>query len=107
MTVIAKSVAAGALALLLASAAAAQEPAPIVRTHNPGLAVGAALLDVVYLPMRLGLTTVGGMLGGFVGFITLGDKAAAESIWAITDGSQIITPEMLDGTERFHWTGYD
>lgn len=107
MTFIRRSVAAGALVALLSSAAAAQQPAPIVRSHNPGLAAGAALIDLVYMPLRLLTTAAGGMLGGLVGFITLGDKAAAESIWALTNGSQVVTPEMLEGTEQFHWTGYD
>jgi ABC-type transport system involved in cytochrome c biogenesis permease subunit len=107
MSFIRKSVGAGALVALLASMAAAQEPAPIVRTHDPALAACAAVIDVVYLPLRLATTLVGGVLGGFVGFITLGDKAAAESIWALSDGSQIVTPEMLEGVEPFHWTGYD
>lgn len=107
MTLIRKSLAVGVLVALLGSMAAAQQPAPIVRTHDPALATCAALIDIVYLPLRLTTTLATGVLGGFVGFITLGDKAAAESIWALSDGSQIVTPEMLEGVEPFHWTGYD
>jgi ABC-type transport system involved in cytochrome c biogenesis permease subunit len=107
MSFIGKSAGVGVLVALLGSAAMAQEPAPIVRTHDPVLATCAAMIDVVYLPLRIATTAVGGILGGFVGFITLGDKAAAESIWALSDGSQIVTPEMLEGVEPFHWTGYD
>lgn len=95
------------LAAVLSTSAGAQEPAPIVRSHSPGLAATAALINVVYVPVRIALTTVGGILGGFTGFITFGDKEAAAGIWALTDGSQVITPEMLDGVEPFHWTGYD
>lgn len=104
----------GSMAVAQESVPAAPEPAPvspeaapIVRTHDPVLATCAAMIDLVYLPLRLATTAVGGILGGVVGFITLGDKAAAESIWELTDGSQIVTPEMLEGVEPFHWTGYD
>ena len=107
MSCIRKGICAAVLAALIGSTARAQEPPPIVRTHSPGLAVAAATIDLVYLPLRLATTAVGGLLGGVVGFITLGDKAAAESIWLLTDGSQIVTPDMLNGTEPFHWTGYD
>jgi hypothetical protein len=107
MSIIGRSLAVGVLVALLGSGAVAQESAPIARTHDPVLATCAAMIDVVYLPFRIATTLVGGVLGGFVGFITLGDRAAAESIWALSDGSQIVTPEMLEGVEPFHWTGYD
>ncbi len=107
MSCIGKGICAAVLAALIRSTALAQQPPPVVRTHDPGLAVCAAMIDLVYLPLRLATTTVGGLLGGLVGFITLGDKAAAESIWLLTDGSQIVTPDMLNGNEPFHWTGYD
>jgi hypothetical protein len=94
-------------ALVLSTTVVAQEPAPIVRSHNPRLAATAALLNIGYVPLRMMVTLVDGLLGGFVGFITFGDKAAAESIWALTSGPQVITPEMLEGTERWHMGEYD
>jgi len=93
------------LAALLGTPAAAQEPTPVVRTHNPGYAATAALLNIGYIPLRFAVTAVGGVLGGFTGFITMGDHTAADGIWAFFDGSQVITPEMLQGTEEFRWTG--
>ena len=95
------------LAALVRSAALAQEPAPIVRTHNPRLVGTAVLINIVYVPVRLMLTAAGAFLGGFAGFITFGDRAAAESMWGLTDGSMVVTPEMLEGTERFHFSAYD
>jgi hypothetical protein len=95
-------------ALVLSSTTvAAQEPAAIVRSHNPRLAATAALLNIGYVPLRMMVTLVDGLLGGFVGFITFGDKSAADSIWALTSGPQVITPEMLEGTERWHMGAYD
>ena len=96
------------LVVLLASGAVAQEPATkIQRSHNPRLVGTAVIINLVYVPVRLMLVAAGGFLGGFAGFITLGDLAAAESIWGLTDGSAVITPEMLEGTEEFHFSAYD
>ena len=107
MTMLKRAVGAGVLAVLLAGTAAAQEPAPIVRSRNPRLAATAVLLNIGYIPIRLALTAVGAVLGGFTGFITFGDLEAAEAIWGLTDGSMVITPEMLEGTEAFHFSAYD
>jgi hypothetical protein len=108
MTIARRAVSIGVLVLLLGGAAAAQESPPkIQRSHDPGLAAAVALINVVYIPVRLALTAVGAALGGFTGFITFGDLAAAEAIWALTDGSMVITPEMLNGTERWHFSAYD
>jgi hypothetical protein len=97
-----------ALAALLATAAVAQEePPPIKRTHNPRLVGTAVLANIVYVPVRFALFAVGAVLGGFTGFILMGDEAGAESMWGLTNGSAVITPEMLEGTEEFHFTGYD
>jgi hypothetical protein len=96
------------LVVVLATGALAQEPATqIRRSHNPRLVGTAVIVNMVYVPVRLMLVAVGGVLGGFAGFITLGDLAAAESIWGLTDGSAVITPEMLEGTEEFHFSAYD
>jgi hypothetical protein len=107
MNVTRKGVVAALLATLLATAAVAQEPAPIVRTHNPGLAATAALINIVYVPVRMMVITVGGFLGGFTGFITMGDKEAAAGIFGLFDGSAVVTPEMLEGVEKFRWSAYD
>jgi len=108
MSVVRHAVAIGAVVLLLGGSAAAQEmPPKIERSHNPGLAAAATLINLFYIPLRLGLTAVGGVLGGLTGFITFGDLAAAEAIWGLTDGSMVITPEMLNGTERWHFSAYD
>jgi hypothetical protein len=95
------------LLALLAGSARAQEPAPIARTHNPGLALAALGINMVYIPVRLGLTAAGAVLGGLTGFMTFGDRAAAQAVWGLTDGSMVITPEMLEGTEPWHFSAYD
>jgi len=106
MTVVTRAVVACLLVVLLAVPAGAQEltqepgaPARIERSHDPRLALTAAFLNIGYVPLRLAITAVGAVLGGFTGFITFGDLAAAQAVWGLTDGPMVITPEMLLGTE--------
>lgn len=108
MSMIRTMVAALLLTITLAGSARAVSD-ELTEKHkvNPGLAVAAAALNIVYLPVRLMFTAAGGFLGGFAGFISLGQHEPADAFWALTDGSQIITPAMLAGYERFHFTGYD
>lgn len=107
MTTGRRIIVAALLAAALSGTATAQETAPIVRTHSPGLAAAAAGINLFYVPLRIAVSAVNGILGGFTGFITFGDKAAAEAIWGLTSGPQVITPEMLEGTERWHLGAYD
>ena len=107
MSIVRRVVAVAVLAAVLAGSAGAQEPAPVARTRDPRLAATAVILNIFYVPVRFTLTAVGAVLGGFTGFITLGDREAAQAIWGLTDGSMVITPEMLQGTEQFHFSAYD
>jgi hypothetical protein len=102
-----RTVMAAMLAMLLGTAALAQESPRIQRSHNPRLVGTAVLINIVYVPFRMVLFAAGGVLGGLTGLITLGDVAAAESMWGLTDGSAVVTPEMLEGTEEFHFSAYD
>jgi hypothetical protein len=95
------------LMAVLASAAVAQERPPIKRSHNPRLVGTAVLVNIVYVPFRMALFVVGALVGGFTGFILMGDEAGAESMWGLTDGSAVITPEMLEGTEEYYFSAYD
>ncbi|MGD9763514.1 MAG: hypothetical protein AB7V27_07365 [Candidatus Binatia bacterium] len=74
---------------------------------NPGTALGAAALNVVYVPVRLVVTLGGGFLGGLTGFLTGGDEHAASDVHGLVDGSQVITPKMLEGREQFRFSRYD
>jgi hypothetical protein len=69
---------------------------------SAGAVVGAVAIDLVYVPVRFAVTVFGAFVGGFEGLISAGDEGAASKIFGITDGSQVITPAMLEGRER--WT---
>jgi hypothetical protein len=73
---------------------------------SPGAVAGAIAINVVYVPVRFAFTVVGAFVGGFEGLISAGNQGAAEKIFGITDGSQVITPAMLEGRERWSFGRY-
>ena len=94
------------LALIFAlTAGVAQGADEVFRAHRPepGEAIGAAFINVVFLPFRLAATTAVAVLGGFTGFMTGGDRRAAWDVFNLAGGDQIITPGMLNGRERFRF----
>jgi hypothetical protein len=71
-----------------------------------GAILGAFALNLVYVPVRFAITVVGAGLGGLEGLMSAGDKEAAAQIWKLTDGSQVITPAMLEGRQPWTFSGY-
>lgn len=92
---------------VLPAAALQDDPSRKHRERHPGSSIAAALINVVYLPVRLVTTLVGAELSGLVGFLTAGDEHAANDTFDLFNGSQIVTPHMLEGKEEFRWTAYD
>jgi hypothetical protein len=80
--------------------AAQLEPVERHQPH-PGSAALAAIGNVVFMPVRIALTTVGAGLGGLTGWLTAGNKNAADDIWRLPpfDGQTYLQPEMLYGEE--------
>jgi hypothetical protein len=74
---------------------------------SPRLVGSAVLINLVYVPVRLAVTAVVAVLGGLTGMLTFGDQPSAQSIFALADGPQVITPAMLEGTERWHVGAHD
>jgi hypothetical protein len=109
------------LTLLVAGAAAAAEQSPMTSgppyaaddfepteayAPSAGAMAGAIAINLVYVPVRFAVTVAGAVLGGVEGFISCGDVGAAHEIFGLTDGSQVITPAMLEGRERWTFSGY-
>jgi len=90
---------------LLALPAAADELFPQEPERSPGAALAAAFGNIVFLPVRLGITSVGGVLGGFTGFMTAGNHEATEDVWDVFQGQNILTPEIVQGKEALRF-GY-
>lgn len=100
------------LATLLASGVRAADDVLVgeageARTPDPRTALTAALLNVLFLPVRLPLTVVGAGLAGLTGFLTLGGTHAANDVFGLVDGTQVIDEKVLDGRRRFTIGRYD
>jgi len=80
--------------------ATAMEQGP---TPDAGASLAAALCNVVYFPLRFTVTVVTAEVGGFTGWMTGGDTAAAQAVWQSTDGQAYITPEMIEGREPLYF----
>jgi hypothetical protein len=72
---------------------------------SPAAVVGAFAINLVYVPVRFAVTVVGALLGGIEGLISAGNEDAAETIWSLSDGSQVITPAMLEGRQPWTFSG--
>jgi hypothetical protein len=101
---IALTVVAGAM-LWVGSASAQMSPAQLApierRQPHPGASALAAAGNIVFMPVRLSLAAVGGVLGGLTGWLTAGNENAARDIWRLPpfDGQTHLEPEMMYGEE--------
>jgi hypothetical protein len=77
------------------------------REPNPGAALAAVALNIVFLPVRLPLTVLGAFFAGFTGFMTFGGKYAADDVFGFVDGTQVIDEHVIEGRERFCIGRYD
>ena len=109
---IARVVVAGALVLSFAGVAQAGYPSGAFefereevtnRTPLPGVSLGAALINIVYVPVRLAVTTVIAELGGITGFLLAGDREGAQDVWGTINGQTIITQDILQGKQDFNF----
>jgi hypothetical protein len=73
------------------------------RTPIPGVSLGAALINIVYVPVRVAVTTVIGELGGITGFLLAGDRDGAQDVWGLINGQTIITQDILQGKQEFNF----
>ena len=87
------------VALSLAGSADAQLQPVQQREPAPGAAALAAVGNVLFMPLRLVVHTVGGGLGGVTGWLTAGNEHAAKDIWGLFDGQGYLQPDMLSGKE--------
>jgi len=86
-------------AMLCAATARAQLDPVQVRNPDPGTALTAAGLNVLFVPVRVAATAVGAVLGGATGWLTAGNNQAANSVWYVFDGPQVLQPDNLYGEE--------
>lgn len=94
------------MALLASGAWAADDDFTPPREPQPRAALTATLMNALFLPIRFPITVVGAWTAGLTGFLTAGNQHAADDVFGLVDGSQFITPAMLEKREPFRWNRY-
>jgi len=93
-------------ALVASGAYAADDDFTPPREPQPRAALTATLMNALFLPIRFPVTVVGAWTAGLTGFLTAGNQHAADDVFGLVDGSQFITPAMLEKREPFRWNRY-
>lgn len=94
-------------ALTAISAQAQERDFTPVREPQPRVALSAAVINVFFLPFRLPVTVAGAVAAGATGWLTAGNREAADDVFAIFDGTQVITPAVIEYRERYSFGAYD
>ena len=95
-----------ALAALFGANISVAEEAPEAHKPAPGAALGAAALNVVFMPLRMAVTVLFAELGGITGLMTGGDEQAAKDVWELVGGRNFITPAFVQGEEPMRLDSY-
>jgi hypothetical protein len=93
--------------LLAGSVHAADDGFAPPRDPQPRAALTATLMNALYLPIRFPITVIGAFSAGLTGWLTAGNQHAANDVFGLVDGSQFITPAMLEKRERFTFSRYE
>ena len=75
-------------------------------SNEAALGAGSFFLTLVYSPLKLAYSILGGVVGGFTYALTGGDLETAQSVWEPSVyGTYVITPEHLKGNEPVRFFG--
>ena len=96
-----------AVAMLLIGSARAQEGYLAPVRESPRVAVSAAVINAFFVPLRFPVTVAGAALAGATGWLTAGNRRAADDVFGLVDGTQVFTPAIIEERERFSWGAYD
>jgi hypothetical protein len=94
------------LVALVGAQSATAEELTEAHTPAPGAAIGAAVLNVVFVPLRLAVTVLFAELGGITGLLNGGDEQAAKDVWGMVGGRNFLTPAFIQGKEPMHLDSY-
>jgi len=76
--------------------------------REAGLALGAAVSNLLYVPVKILFATGGLIVGSWAGLLTGGDVRAAYAVWVPTaSGTYFLRPAHLEGTEPLEFVGTD
>ena len=96
----------GATALALATSSSTAEPIEPSLATEGGLGAGAALVNLVYAPIKLTYALSGLALSSASWMWTWGDSGVSSEIYrAVLAGDYVITPDHLLGKEDIEFSG--
>ncbi|MDH5306819.1 MAG: hypothetical protein OEW02_06520 [Myxococcales bacterium] len=100
------AVCAASVVLLLAAPISAGEPTQRSLVTEGGLGAGAALLSIVYGPVKIAYAVVGLGLSGLGWMWTWGDSDVSGEIYrAALAGDWVVTPDHLLGKQDIEFSG--
>ena len=96
----------GIAAAVFAVGLAAPAPARASFLEDAGWGSLTMLSNVVYMPVKLTYSVLGGLTGGLAWACTAGDTRVAEKIWVTSmAGTYVLTPRMLQGLDPIAFAG--
>jgi hypothetical protein len=82
------------------------QPSEGVNWKGVGIAAGAVVSNLVYVPAKLAYGILGGIAGGAGYALTGGNKQVADSIWRSSlGGDYVLTPDMMTGEKPIYFSG--
>lgn len=74
--------------------------------ENFGLGLVAGFGTLVYFPLKMVYSMIGGMVGGLTYLVTLANEDTANAVWQPTlGGSYVLTPDMIAGEQPVDFIG--
>ena len=68
--------------------------------EDAGVGVGTALLNLLYIPVKITYATLGAVTGGIAYGLTVGSTQTAMAVWEPTmGGTYVLNPDMLRGEQ--------
>jgi len=77
------------------------------REPQPRVGLSALVINAFYIPFRFPVTVAGAVVAGATGWLTAGNQHAADDVFGLVDGTQVITPAIIENRERFSFGAYD
>ena len=97
-----------AVVVLVATLGAAARPAAAAEEYvnDFGIGLGAVVVDLLYMPVKVVYATLGGITGGFAFMLTGGRMDIARAVWTPSmGGTYVVTPSMLRGEDPIYFSG--
>lgn len=74
--------------------------------EDAGMGTATVLANVVYMPVKVVYSALGGITGSFAYVLTGGNYSAAEKVWVPSmGGNYVLNPNQLRGQQPIYFSG--